>query len=105
MQVKRISRIGTVGKKRPLMVVLKNENEKMKIISNLRILKGLEQYRGIRITEDLTPEERNVIKELSEEAIRRNHNESSSGYTWRIRGSSRYGFYIKKIPNIVKIDS
>ena len=72
VQVKRISRIGTVGKKRPLMVVLKNENEKIKIISNLRI-KGLEQYRGIRITEDLTPEERNVIKELSEEAKTKVH--------------------------------
>ena len=47
--IKRVSRIGVsmTGKKRPLMVVVKNEDEKLKIISNLRILKGLKTYKGV----------------------------------------------------------
>ena len=45
--VKRVSRIGVsmLGKKRLLMVAVKNEAEKFKILSNLCILKGLERTR------------------------------------------------------------
>ena len=50
--------------------VLSSENEKKKktLIGNLSLLQGLQKYKGIGITEDLTIEERKPFKSLAEEA-------------------------------------
>jgi len=102
VNIKRVSRIGALceEKKRPLIVTLTSEEEKINLLGNLPALKGLQRYKGISITEDLTPEERKCFKNLSNVARERNlGNEASSSYTWRVRGNSKNGFYLKKINN------
>ena len=95
--IKWVSRIGTKtdGKTRPLLLGLPNEDEKEKILGNLTSLKGIEKYKGISIMEDLTPDQRKTIKELSSEAKKLNTKETSA--SWRVRGSSKNGFFLKKI--------
>ena len=94
--IKWVSRIGTKtdGKTRSLLLGLSNEDEKEKILGNLTSLKGIEKYKG-SILEDLTPDQRNTIKELSSEAKKLNTKETSA--SWRVRGSSKNGFFLKKI--------
>ena len=62
--IKRVSRIGALceERKRPLIVTLTSEEEKINLLGNLPALKGLQRYKGISITEDLTPEERKCFK-------------------------------------------
>ena len=101
VEMKSISRIGVAknDNKRPLMVVLKSENDKLKILNNLRALHGINKYKGVTISEDLTQEQRKDIKDLSQEAMKRNNEEKSksSCYVWRVRGSSDNGFYLKRV--------
>ena len=94
--IKWVSRITkTNGKARPLLLGLTNEEEKEKILGNLTSLKGIEKYKGISIMEDLTPDQRKTIKELSSEAKKLNTKETSA--SWRVRGSSNNGFFLKKV--------
>ena len=95
--IKWVSRIGAKikGKTRPLLLGLENEEEKEKMLGNLKALKGIEKYKGISIMEDLTPEQRNTIKKLSSEAKTLNAKETS--VVWRVRGSSKNGFFLKKM--------
>ena len=90
-----MSRIGAKikGKTRPLLLGLENEEEKEKMLGNLKALKGIEKYKGISIMEDLTPEQRNTIKKLSSEA----KTLKETSVVWRVRGSSKNGFFLKKI--------
>ncbi|XP_066910110.1 uncharacterized protein PF3D7_1120000-like [Clytia hemisphaerica] len=87
-----ISRIGTqaTDKKRPIKVVLVTEKEKMTVLRNLSALKDNEEYKGISITEDLTPTERSVLKEWTEKA--KNLNSYSSAVVHRVRGDSKNGY-------------
>ena len=94
--INKVKRVGSSrdGKNRPILVFLQNENDKFHLMRSLHFLKGLEKYRYIKITEDLTPDERRRYKELLETAKERN---KTSTYVWRVRGSSRSGFVLKKI--------
>ena len=94
--IKRVSRIGKANTEtnRPLLISLKNENEKLALLGNLSALRDYEKYKGISVTEDLTIEERKLLKTLSLEAKERNKDEKSG--TWRVRGSSKNGFYLMK---------
>ena len=94
--INKVKRVGSPrdGKNRPILVFLQNENDKFHLMRSLHFLKGLEKYRYIKITEDLTPDERRRYKELLETAKERN---KTSTYVWRVRGSSRSGFVLKKI--------
>lgn len=98
VNIQRVSRIGKAlnDKARPLLIVLKDEEEKFKLMGNLAALKGVARYQGVSISEDLTPDERDAFKALSNEAKDRNKNEESNIHVWRVRGSSKNGFYIKK---------
>ena len=80
-------------KYRPLKVCLENEETKLKILQNLRKLK---RY-YIRITEDLTKNERDLIKEWNMRANERNNSLKDLNSKWRVRGSPRSGLYLKQI--------
>ena len=99
INIKQISRIGEVAfaKKRPILVVLNNEEEKKKLFGNLSTLKGIRKYINMSVTEDFTPKERKIIRRLSKEAEERNDILNSDDFTWRVRGSSKTGFFLKKI--------
>ena len=76
---------------RPLMIRLSSKEEKFSILSKLGRLKyARRKYEDrISVTHDYTLEERKTIKELVEEAKRRNtleKNEGAQGYTWKVRG-------------------
>ena len=59
-------------------------------MGNLSALKGIVDYKGISITEDLTLEQRKEFRTLSMEA--KNHNEKDDiEYELRVRGSSKTG--------------
>ena len=64
--------------KQPLLLGLTNEEEKEKVLGNLTSLKDIEKYKGISIMEDLTPDQRKTIKELSSEAKKLNTKETSA---------------------------
>ena len=97
VNIKRISRIGKSadGKNRPLIVTLNNEEEKMKVFGSLPALKGIDTYKGMSICEDLTPTQRQKYKEAAEDAKARNQTEKDG--VWRVRGSAKNGFGVKKI--------
>ena len=99
VNVKRITRIGKKDgeRDRPLMIILQSEDEKVKLMGNLSALKGNDVYSGISVTEDLTPEQRNIFKALVNEAKKHNDTEGVD-HTLRVRGSSKNGYYLKKFP-------
>ena len=68
--IKRVSRLGKPSqeKKRPISICLSSEKEKFSLLGNLFTLKGIQKYKTLSITEDLTPDERQTIKELSSKA-------------------------------------
>ena len=58
-----MSRIGQTanGKSQPIKIVFKNKEEKKKLLRRLYILKDMEKYERISVTEDLTPKERRKV--------------------------------------------
>ena len=97
INMKRVARIGSTSseKIRPIIVNLGSEDEKTKLFGNLKVLKGMEGYKGVSICEDLTPNQRKEIKALTDEVKEKNADDSSVVY--RVRGSAKNGFFIKKI--------
>jgi len=98
-QVERIGNIDPNGtRKRPIKIVLSNEEERHKMLSNLTNLKGNMSYKGISITEDYTLNERKLIKEFSEQAKLKNIKEETdnSNFIWRVRGTPKNGLILKK---------
>ena len=100
VDIKHMVRIGAKsdGKERPILVMLKDEKEKESIFGNLFALKGNDIYKGVSICEDLTPEQRKEFKALSIEARSKNSTETDG--IWRVRGSSKNGFRLKKVKSI-----
>ena len=97
VNIKQMKRLGAKAdnKKRPLLISLENEEEKEKVFGNLHALKGNSDYKGMSICEDLTPEQRKVFKDLVNDAKAKNGNETDG--VWRVRGSSKNGFRLKKV--------
>ena len=95
---KQIIRLGkkTPDNTRPVKVILKNAEDKEKIMSGLTKLKtagpGL---RGISVRDDYTQEERKLIKTMYEEAKRRN--EADNVTHWKVRGTPKNGLRVVKI--------
>lgn len=84
--------------KRPMKIVMQNEQDKDKIMMNLKNLKGNEKYKGVSVTDDHTIKERNTIKEWVEKARAANAAESpDSAYEWKVRGSPKNGMKLKKL--------
>jgi len=97
--IKRVSRLGKPSQqnKRPLLICLSSETEKCSLLGNLFSLKGIQKYKTISITEDLTPDERQNIKVLSFKAKTWNDKDKSDTYKWRVRGDSKNGFDVIKV--------
>ena len=70
------SRIGLPAqdKNRPIKVVMNTEEERNKILSNLRNLKDIPEYKAISVTEDYTITERRMVKDWSDKAKEKNKN-------------------------------
>ena len=80
-------------KYRPLKVSLESVEVKSEFLRNLTRLKGL----FIKITEDLTTQERLLVKKWQDKAKKKNEDEQNKTYKWRVRGSPRSGMYLKKV--------
>ena len=81
-----------------MIITFRNSDEKSKFMSSLNGLKGKNDYKSIHITDDYTINERNLIRQLSEQAKQKNIEEGSSNiFSWRVRGSSKNGFRIMKV--------
>ena len=100
VKAKFMVRIGKIenGKARPLKVTFHNENDKVKVLDNLKQLKGKSEFGGISIKEDFTISERNLVKEYVQKANEKNQNEPvDSEYVWRVRGSPKNRLFLKKV--------
>ena len=92
------------GKARPLKVTFHNENDKIKVLDNLKHLKGKSEFDGISIKEDFTISERNLIKEYVQKANEKNLSEPKDcEYVWRVRGSPKNRLFLKKVMKEKKI--
>ena len=97
---KSVSRIGKTDstKKRPIKVIMNNEEDKHMVMANLRNLKDKDSFRGISVTDDYTVAERQIIKEYADKAKAKNDQESSeSKHVWRVRGTRKNGLQLKKL--------
>ena len=98
-EVSLINRLGPKrdGKTRPLMVRMKNKEEKEKFMSKLWMLKNSRtRFKSMSITNDYTIEERHMIRKCVEEAKRRNTTEMSE-YQWKVRGTPKEGLKLVRI--------
>ena len=83
--------------KRPIKVVMSNENDKDQVMSSLKNLKDKENYKGISITDDYTTKERDMIREWVKKAEATNANEPvDSEFVWKARGTPKNGMVMKK---------
>ena len=78
---------------RPLKVSLESFEVKSQFLRSLTRLKG--QF--IKITEDLTKQERILVREWQDKASKKNEIEQNKFYKWRVRGSPRSRLYLKKV--------
>ena len=76
---------------------MNTEEERNKILSNLRNLKDIPEYKTISVTEDYTITGRRMIKDWSDKAKEKNKNESpDSKFVWRVRDSPKNGLRLKR---------
>ena len=92
------------GKARPLKVTFHNESDKIKVLDNLKQLKGKSDFDGISIKDDFTISERNLVKEYVQKANEKNQSEPvDSEFVWRVRGSPKNRLFLKKVMKEKKI--
>ena len=97
---KSIIRIGKTEneKTRPIKVIFNNKEEKSKVMSNLRHLKGKDVYNKISITDDYTMSERQMVKDYIEMAKQKNRELGNEAKTIiLVRGSPKNGLYLKEV--------
>ena len=96
---KSVHRIGRPQseKKRPILVVTNTDGDKEKIMQNLSNLKDKADFKGISVTEDYTPAERQMLTDWREKAkAKNNEEESNSKFIWRVRGTPKNGLMLKR---------
>ena len=97
---KYIGRVGNKaeGKSRPLKIVFNTDEEKRKLFSNLKALKGVDKYQKVSISDDFTIAERELIKVWAKKAKEKNEVEPpDSNIIWRVRGNPKSGLILRKI--------
>ena len=73
------------------------EEERSSILSNLRNLKGIPEYKTISVIEEFTITERRMIKDWPDKVKEKNKNESpDSKFVWRVRGSPKNGLQLMR---------
>ena len=95
----KVCRIGTASsnKQRPLKVMFESENEKNLLLKNLWRLKN-SKYDDVSVKEDLTVEERELVKRWVVIAKKKNNALwQPSNFKWVVRGNPRTGLYFKTI--------
>ena len=102
--ISQIERIGLekepengAARKRPMKLIMNSEEDKEKVLRNLRHLKGKTIYKSISITADYTYSERQLIKDYRERANIKNDFEEDKDYIWRVRGTPKNGLFLKRI--------
>ena len=107
-KIDKIERIGQekeqangTTQKRPIKLVLKSEEDKEKVLNNLRHLKGKTLYKSISITADYTYSERLLISDFREKANIKNDLENDKEkYIWRVRGTPKNGLFLKRLTKV-----
>ena len=84
-------------KRRPIKLILKDDDERQRNMKNLYKLKSM-GYLRISVTDDFTINERKKIKEMHENAKKKNTECDDGDFIWRVRGSPRTYLHLKKIP-------
>ena len=80
---------------------MNSEDDKEKIINNLRNLKGNTLFKGISITADYTYSERQLIRNFREQAnIKNDLEEEHERYIWRVRGNPKNGLFLKSFTKV-----
>ena len=83
------------GKTRPIKVTLSSEEEKFKVFSYLKHLKGCEEYKNVSLTHDYTVAERKLIKAKSDEAKSINQTlPDDCDYVMQVRGNPKNGLIL-----------
>ena len=102
--ISKIERIGMekdsgngAAQKRPIKIIMNSEEDKEKVLNNLRHLKGKTLYKSISITADYTYSERQLIKDYRERANIKNDLEEDKDYIWHVRGTPKNGLFLKRI--------
>ena len=97
---KSIRRLGKpdTNPKRPIKLIMNNENEKDQIMKNLNKLKNAdERLKKISVTDDYTEDERHLIKTWVQKANTKNCKEDdNSKFVWKVRGSPKNGLRLVK---------
>ena len=99
MRFKSANRIGNLvpDRKRPIKVTMISHDDKNKVMQSLTNLKNKTMYKGVSITDDYTPAERQMLKEWSDKAKVKNGNEEENyKYVWRVRGTPKNGLLLKR---------
>jgi len=74
------------GANRPIMLRMQTATDKEEFMSNLWMLKQLQtKFKKLSITHDYTKDERKAIRELVDEAKKRNDT-VTKGFIWKVRG-------------------
>ena len=73
------------GANRPIMLCMQTATDKDEFMSKLWMLKQLQVKFKLSITNDYTKDERKAIRELVDEAKKRNDT-VRKGYIWKVRG-------------------
>lgn len=105
---KSIIRIGKTEneKTRPIKVIFNNKEEKSKVMSNLRHLKGKEVYNKISITDDYTMSERKMVKDYVDMAKQKNRELGNDAKTIiLVRGTPKNGLYLKEVMKEKKVQT
>ena len=91
VNIKQMKRLGAKSdnKKCSLFITLGSEEEKENVFVNLHALKGNNDYKGMSICEDLTPEQRKVFKDLVNDAKTKNENETDGVCPQKTASDSR----------------
>ena len=87
---KTIMRLQTIqtGKPRPLKLEMSNINDKEQVMKRLVNLKNApDEYRKINVRDDLSLQERNLVKEWIKKAAKRHEEENTD--EWRVRGTPK----------------
>ena len=103
-EVKRIGK-SHENKNRPIMLSFQNAQQKDDFIANLRFIKGNDEFNYIRITENYTYEERQILRCKIEEARSLNQKETDQTKWHKVFGSPRTSLEIRIVKKRSKVTS
>ena len=77
---------------------MNSEEDKDKVLNNLKALKDKPLYKAISITADYTYSERQLVRNYRERANQRNDEETANqtNYIWRVRGTPKNGLSLMR---------